>query len=441
MDESDRYIKISVNELEVGMYVSELDRPWIDTPFLVEGFYIEGQDDIDQLQELCQWVRVNPLRVRLHSRMRTSRFIGQPSRARSSPGRPVAPQQRTFVAGNTGAQFAARRLTKDESVFAHRKLTPYVDQSSADQELGPARKAYNRVLANFTESCDAIRAGRGVDFSWVREAIVPLIQSIVRNPDGAVWYTRIKDQAGYHYRHAVSSAVWCAALGREIGLPQQELVRLAIGGLLLDVGKFALDSEVLDQTGKLGEDESELIMSHVPLGMVLVRETSVASHAVLEMIGSHHERFDGHGYPGGLAGEQIPLYGRIAAIIDCYDAMTSDRGYAKGMAPSEAVKQLYALRAVDFQTELVELFIKAIGLYPAGTLVELSDARVGVVLSGYRQHKLRPNLLLLLDQHKQPFDDPCRLDMKSADTGIDGQPLTIVRSLEPGAYGLDQERI
>ncbi len=162
---------------------------------------------------------------------------------------------------------------------------------------------------------------------------------------------------------------------------------------------------------------------------------------VLAMVSYHHERHDGSGYPEGLSGDRIPIFARIAAIVDCYDAITSHRSYARATSPSIAIKKLYEWKDIDFQAELVEEFIQAVGIYPAGTLVELSSGEVAVVIAEYRTRRLRPKLMVLLDSEKQPLLDVRMIDLLHQKETEDGRPLDIVSSLEPEAYGIDMTAI
>ena len=438
MIDDPRTVQMDVVDLEIGMYISELDRPWIDTPFLVEGFYIESQDEIDRLHELCKYVFVDVRRSRKSKHLRTGRILGHHHELKQ--------RQQLHGATDSGhnpltATFSSAGKPKDHFLFSTRRLKQYEDTSTVEAEMGPARKAYNTLLKHMID-CQQTLANRGaLDLSWVRPAIEALVASITRNPDAAVWYARIKDEKSYGPRHCVSTAIWAAAFGRSLGLPMQELSRLATGGLLLDIGKFGLPEELLSKQGKLDVTEFQHIQTHVQIGLVMVKHSGLSNRTVTEMIETHHERYAGQGYPKGLAGDDIPLYGRIAAIVDCYDAITSKRVYAPAMSPSDAIKRLYAWRDQDFDGSLVESFIQAIGLYPAGTLVELNDGRVGVVLSGYRQNKLRPTLLLLLDQNKQALANPSRIDLATTAEHCNGEPLAIASSLAPGSYGLDQEKL
>jgi len=157
------------------------------------------------------------------------------------------------------------------------------------------------------------------------------------------------------------------------------------------------------------------------------------------MIATHHERFDGSGYPHSLKGDAIPLLGRIAGIVDCYDAMISERSYAKAKSAYDAVRELKRLGDVAFPSALVELFIQAVGVFPTGTLVELNTGEVGIVIGQNRFRRLRPEVMLILDSKKQPRQEFTTIDLLTCDGNMEkAEPtLWITRGLERGAYGID----
>ena len=176
---------------------------------------------------------------------------------------------------------------------------------------------------------------------------------------------------------------------------------------------------------------------HVKAGIEMIRGTPLVNTDVIDMIAHHHERHNGSGYPQGLSGDDIPVFARMAAIVDCYDAVTSHRGYARAISPSEAVKLLNDWKDVDFEGELVEEFIQAVGIYPAGTLVELSSGEVGVVMASDSGRRLRPRVLVLLDADKNELSTPRSVDLAPDSRGTEGAHLEILDSLEPNAHGID----
>jgi len=227
----------------------------------------------------------------------------------------------------------------------------------------------------------------------------------------------------------------------EIAELKRDLRSLAMGGMLFDIGKLGLDPELLETARQLSEQEFQQVRSHVKLGLEMIQGSALVNTDVIDMISYHHERYDGSGYPKGMRGDDIPVFARMAAIVDCYDAVTSHRGYAVAIAPADAVKLLNDWKDVDFQGELVEEFIQAVGIYPAGTLVELSNGEVGVVMASDSARRLRPRILVLLDADKNELPSPRLVDLAPESRGDDGTYLEITDSLEPRAHGIDLARI
>ena len=404
--------KVTVDSLKIGMYVSSLDRPWLETPFALQGFLVKSQRDIDKISKFCEFVYVD---------FEKSEVQEAPLKKRSAPvSRP--------------------RKTRQE-LFPSRTLSDYRDAGQFGDEYPKARQAITTLTTDVTNIFDSVTKGSGLDVVKVKRSVEPMVESITRNPDACIWLARMKQADTYTYQHSIGCSIWAVALGRQLGLPKPDLRSLAIGGLLFDVGKLQVDKELIDANRKLNDEEYQIVQNHVQLGLDAVKKSGLMNKDVLEMIEYHHERHDGSGYPKGLKGDQIPIFARIAAIVDCYDAITSHRSYAKALPPSMAIKMLYEWRDVDFQAELVEEFIQAVGIYPAGTLVELSSGQVGVVLSEYRTRRLRPKVMILLDANKKPVTDVQTVNLLETTHTEDGKPLDIVNSLEPDAYGIDMAGI
>lgn len=402
--------KIQASDLRVGMYVSSLDRPWLESPFLMQGFRIDSEEELSQLRELCDYVYID---------VRQSHVTRESPKATpgNRPGRPL------------------------EEMFKERQLNSYRDQSDWSEEYPRAQVAVQSLADGIEAMFENVSRGGALDILRVRKSVEPMIDSISRNPDACIWLARLKQQDHYTYQHSLGASIWAVALGRQLGLPRSDLRSLAIGGLLFDIGKLRVDPALLNADRALTESELLQMREHVAFGVQMVRETGMMNTDVLDMVAYHHERHDGSGYPEGLAGDQIPVFARIAAIVDCYDAITSHRAYARATSPSAAIKKLYEWRGVDFQAELVEEFIQAVGIYPAGSLVELSSGEVAVVLAEYRTRRLRPRVMVLLGADKQALGDMRVLDLKEQTHTDTGQALDIVGSLEPEAYGIDMTAI
>lgn len=403
-------IQVKRCDLQVGMYVSGLDRPWLEVPFPVQGFLIDDAEEIVNIQKYCKYVYVDSTKSAIPG-----------IKAKLKP--------------------ASRPRKTNQQIFQGRRLASYEDSSSWTDEFPRAKAAVDTLMETVDSIFEQVSTGGALDVVKVKQSVDPMIDSISRNPDACIWLARMKQQDTYTYQHSVGASIWAVALGRQLGLPKSDLRSLAVGGLLFDIGKLQINPDLLGTTRTLTDAEFSELRSHVSLGADMVANSGLMNKDVLAMVSHHHERHDGSGYPQGLSGENIPVFARIAAIVDCYDAITSHRSYSRALPPSEAIKKMYEWRDLEFQAELVEEFIQAVGIYPAGTLVELSSGEVAVVVAEYRTRRLRPKVMVLLDADKQPCLEVKMIDLLTEKSGADGKPLEIASSLEPEAYGIDMAAI
>ena len=432
---SDHVIEILVTRLKLGMYVCALDRPWLETPYLMQGFHITTLEDIENLQALCEYVYVD-----VDKQKRGTEYTVSASQA-SAQGKKRA-QSASNASVNTIITQGRTPETQHtlEKIFSNRKLVTYLDKTSAKEEMETARQVcmdLNHCVKGVLES---VSTGQSIDVEKVKHAVSPMIDSVLRNPDACMWLARLKNKDSYTYKHSMGASIWAVSLGRQIGLPKVDLMLLATGTLLCDIGKLRLPESLLTKKEKLSTGGFIVVRSHVEMGLLTLEDIENVNPKVVQIVANHHERHDGSGYPDKLKGTNIPVLARIAAIADCYDAMTSERIYAKAISPSMAVRKLFEWRGKDFQAELVEEFIQSVGLYPAGTLVELNTGEVAIVISESRSRRLRPKVLLLTDTEKVHRDKFKSFDMMD-ESVCEGDNVFIQQSLHPGSYGIDPESI
>ena len=224
----------------------------------------------------------------------------------------------------------------------------------------------------------------------------------------------------------------------DLGLQKEDLKALGLGGMLLDVGKTRIPKEILNHPDKLTAEQMCLVRQHVQFGVELVRGHDHLDPRVLSMIESHHERYDGSGYPEGLKGPSTPVFAPIAGIVDFYDAMITPRPYASPVSAYDAMRELHKRANGEFQAEMVDHFVQAVGMFPNGALVELSTGEVAIVVEQNWARRLRPKVMVILDANKDPIDKLTTLDLRERPSEED-QPgaLWIDRGLEVGAYGID----
>jgi HD-GYP domain-containing protein (c-di-GMP phosphodiesterase class II) len=330
------------------------------------------------------------------------------------------------------------RTTSDTSLaseLAQRTLTDYSISTELSSELRVGTLAYFSIQQEFTRISKAIKSGSPLQIERIDPLLKALVDSIIRNPAAGVWLARLKSKSSYAHRHCISCAILCAVMGRQLGFDTESMHRLSLAGLLMDSGKLLLADSLLRKTQSLSPAEQQETQRHTELGLEAVASADLPEE-VLQVIRYHHERFDGSGYPDGLSGTQIPLFARIAAIVVCYDAMTSPRYYATPIVHSEAIMKLAGWRKTLFQKELVDTFIQAIGLYPPGSLVELTSGEVALVSDFRVGMGRKPELTVILDANKNRLTRKKALKLTGKEGNID-----IAKNLPPDAYNLDPEAL
>ncbi|WP_379653643.1 HD-GYP domain-containing protein [Pseudoxanthomonas sp. UC19_8] len=418
--------ELQVGELRPGMYVSRLDRDWLGTPYMLEGFLIENPADIAELAKYCAKVTVD--------------VIKSESFVRAALRKPAAAP---MVVGDPEPEPAPAKRRKPYVIPELATLTanPRPILSRVQDEVPRASQALESVDRAAGGIIAELRNGGRLDVEAVEEAVTPVVDSIVRNPDAFFWLEALRQHDGYTYSHAVNCCGFMAAFGRHLGFPDEALHDLATAGLLLDIGKTALPESLLEHDGALSAEELELLRSHLGHSLRLYDASGASNSVVREMILTHHEREDGSGYPAGLTGSQIPLFGRIAAIVDSFDAMTSPRPYREPLSRYEAMQALYRQRGASYQPDLVEQFVQCLGVYPTGSLVELSTGEVAIVVEQNPVRRLFPQVMLLTDADKQRREAFEPLDLRDTWGAHDNRQISIRKGLKPGSYGLDPKEL
>mgnify|MGYP001817678248 CR=1 FL=1 len=401
--------KVDTRNLVVGMYVQELDRPWIETPFLFQGFKIKDQSEINGLQELCDYVYID-IELGVDTPIQFNHSV--PSR------KPTTGQLIRISSLSTGNN-------------------TYTDTTSIENELATARYVYQETHQAIGALFSRIQDNDSISAAQVQDATNNVVDSVLRNPDAFMLLRQLKQKGGNRFSRAIDTCALAASFCRHLGFPEDELRTIAMGALLLDIGTLRLPATLLDKPGPLTPASFKLVRHHVEFGLEILSNSEGLPGVCPEMVATHHERFNGKGYPNGLKENEIPVSGRIAAIIDCYDAMTSERPYRKSLSPHEAVCELYKWRDIDFPGEMIEQFIQCLGIYPTGTLVQLNSGQVGIILSQNRVRRLYPKLLLILNADREHYEKPHTLDLWEHAQKYKGKVLDITKALDPKDVGID----
>lgn len=372
-------------QLKIGMYVCEVDRPWRETPFLFQGFPLLTAEDIQAVQACCQYV-----------------FIDELQQVQVSPTDTPPPSHRR--------QPLSREL----------------------QQASHCQQASTRLIEHVFER---IVHGHQIDVPACRAVVRDNLDSLLRNESAMLWLTRLKSQDEYTSQHCIAVSIMAMGFGQHLGLASEALEQLGLCGLLHDVGKIRVDQRLLNKPDKLTPEEFEHIKGHARLGYALLKQHADLAAIVSQAAHGHHERLDGTGYPQGLQEEQIPYFTRIISIVDCFDAITSQRVYDRARSVKDAFKVLMDERDTQFDAELVMRFIEWLGIFPVGTLVELHTGEVGVVLEKNPRLQLRPKVAVLVDREGQRCP-PRFLDLARICVDGEGQPYRITACLPDGALGL-----
>jgi len=429
-----KQVKVAVNELTVGMFVSGLDRPWTQTPFPLQGFYVRDLDEIRELKVHCRHVYIDVVKG----------------------AAPVKNKLHTMSGRGGGSAQEKRRLSRTDKKSKVTDVAPlkirrdaYEVAHGLEKEIDRAKELHQQVYGAVSSVMEQVESGHhNIPIRETKRVASNMVDSVLRSPDAFTWLSRVRDKDEYTYSHSVRSAVWAILFGRHIGMPKNELDILAMGVLLKDIGKTRLPEHLISG-GKLNETEQEAYEKFIEYGVDILRKLPDVKPRVTSVVKTHCERVNGSGFPSHLRGDKIPILGKIAGIVTFYDETTNPRGKDKPLSPSKAVARLYEQRGIEFQEELVVEFIRAIGLYPTGTLVELSTGEVAVVVEQNFSRRLKPVVMVVTDSVKQHLYEPFIFDLAEHDrvnqVKVDAGKITkhevdrieIVQDLEPGAYDID----
>ena len=398
---------IPVSELQFGMYVAELDRPWTDTPFRFQGFVLETPEQLETLKKYCRQVQVDPDKAEVVSRL---------------ADRTLGPVRSAVDLSRTGrVKYAAQAPVEQEF---HRAVSTHVSGERAVQE-----------------SVVALRAGKTLDAQRVSEAVNGVTESVLRNPDAMVLYTQLQEKGDYTQSHALDSSVYMTVFGRFLEMSREDIALLGHLGLLQDVGKVRLPNTLIEKRERLTPAEFDLAKRHVEHSAEILHATSGLPAGIAELALLHHERHDGSGYPKKLRGKEIGLFGSIAAIVDTFDALTARRPYAEPVAPSTALSMLYKWRGTFFDPYLVEQFIRCIGIFPIGSVVELNSGESGIVIAQNLEKRLQPRVMVVRDAAGNPIKPQKLVDLSRGLKIANGETYRIKRTLEYGRIPVSAESL
>lgn len=418
------------------MFVLELDRPWLETPFLLQGFLVEDDKQIAELRKHCATVTID------RNRSVGAHYVGE-KREKMSPGRMVSATtpQVTIFEGKEDFHSILRKLRDQPPKRRPDRKPPAIygidQQSRLEEELlysAPIVDDVKQKLRSIRESLDG---NISKDIREVAGLVTEMAEAVERNPDAMIWLARLRSTDEYSYDHAVDVSVHIMVLARFLGLPAKTVEMLGQVGLMQDIGKINLPDTLLGKEEALTAEELTLVHSHVASSLEILAKQQGFSFEALAIVGSHHERFDGSGYPRRIQGEKVSLHAELAGLVDTYCAMTRKRSYRAAVSNQQALESLIGLRGTKFRAPIVDQLIQCLGLYPIGSLVELNSGEVGVVIQQNTVRRLKPRIMVLLNADKSVERHPRTLDLIMDPASATGELYRILRSLPMNAYGIN----
>lgn len=309
-------IEVPVNQLKLGMHVIRLDRPWLETDFKLQGFVIKDPNQIKRLQNQCHYVVIRSTSVKA----------------------PIINDRRLKKQGLFARLFTKNKApikAKNVAVYNHISTTPpapekriiYTNQIGTGQELSAAKLTYDDAKTSVNSLMENIRLGKSANVLESSQAVDHIVDSVIRNQDALRWLSKIKHKDAYTAEHSINVCILSATFARFLGHDESEIRRIAMCGLLHDVGKSKVPIDILNKSGRLTADELNIMKEHTTLGKDLLLSIGYEDRIAVDVAHTHHERLDGKGYPRGLSASQIPYYAKVIALADCYDAITSSRSY------------------------------------------------------------------------------------------------------------------
>lgn len=303
------------------------------------------------------------------------------------------------------------------------------------EELPVAEKLYVEALEHVHEFMADVRKGRDVDYREAEPVVDGFIESVFRNESAAVTLFKLRRFDEYSYTHCINVGVLAIILGKYLGQDKDSLRLLGLSGLFHDVGKARIPEEILNKPASLTPREMDIIKTHPLESYKIISATSGPAKEILRGAIEHHERFDGTGYPRGLAGADIGIFGRIVSIVDVYDALTSKRSYKDALPTAKALSLMYQWRDSTFAPNSIEHFIKCIGVYPVGSFVRLSNGEYALVTASNTANATRPTVKILFDPYMR------RKATVAVDLLQDVGGLEISECLNPAGYPVDLARL
>lgn len=453
--------KIPVEQLRVGMFIHALDCDWWNHPFLRSKKKVTSEKVIKKIIDYgilevvidtSKGLDVSEAPQEPAGTEEKEPGLKPPEEAEvasaEEPGRDeeAAEAQEPTVETSAPSEVA---MPPEEAEKIHPSPTPssplmgpeaaITKAVTVKEEIAQAIEIQREVKQVTQQLMRDVRVGKLIDEEKIRQIVEKILDSIVRNQDALLTLGTIRKIDEYTYKHSMNVCTMMVMFCSSLNLNRDCVTQVGVGALLHDIGKARIHPNILSKTSMLTEEESEKLKEHVDYGCEILSQASWFSPTAMSVVAEHHEHFDGTGYPKGLKGDEISIYGQVASIVNMYDILTSDRWYRKGMEPTAALAKLLGWSKYYFNEELVHRFIRRIGIYPIGTLVRLDNGLLAVVLEQGVRDLLHPVVRAVYDTKKGWAVKPRDIDLANPG-GVKGD-IKIVCAELPEKWKIDPKEI
>lgn len=285
-----------------------------------------------------------------------------------------------------------RHLYIEDEISKGIELDPMISDEIKLQAFVIMKRFYESQMVKQDQNVEAIRES---SIRELKDIVDDIITEIYSKNEQKYYSTELMGAEMYHYNHAVEVMILSLLIGRKMGLDREKLLKLGMGAILADIGKARVPQDILNKKGKLEPEEFDEMKRHVDYSYAILKDLVGLSSLSRQIVLLHHEKLDGSGYPNGFTGEQIPLLVRIATVCDIFSAIVADRTYNNRISVDTAIEILRGAAPTKIDQDVFMTLLQVIDIYPPGTLVELSNGQVGIVIQCNTNSPTRPILRII----------------------------------------------
>ncbi|MBL8029329.1 MAG: HD-GYP domain-containing protein [Fibrobacteres bacterium] len=339
--------------------------------------------------------------------------------------------------GVTGLIINKNKGVSPETIAQNAATDQAARESAYYKELEQAKEIHIEAVSLATRTLKSVRNGGDFQYRAIRDLCEKLSGSILRNADAMVSLTQIKGDGDYHPNHSVNVAVLMSSMASDMGYKGENLIEVALGGYLHDLGMMRIPEAIINKPGKLTDGEYATIKRHPEFSLEMLNAKSGVSDLTKKIAIQHHERFNGKGYPLGHPGSRLHEMAYVAAVADTFDAMTTDRAYKEAWTPQKALATIFQGCDAEFSRKTVELFTRHLGIFPVGSFVRLVNGEMGIVIRVGKGRLLTPKLLLLFNRQGERMAVPKEVDLYEKQNSPEKDSYKIEVSLSPKVYNVN----